>query len=202
MIKGLNLDTAGKITNEDIADFLGGLPHEKIHCSVMGRDALERAIADFRGIELKVAEGEIVCKCFSVTDLQIERAVKEGGLATIEDVVDYVKAGGGCGECHDKIQEMLDAILAESAPERKTVETMTNLQKIKLIEATLEKDIKPALIRDGGDIELVDVDGNKVMVKMVGTCASCARSQMTLKNHVEATLRERVAYDLVVEEVS
>ena len=63
-----------KLTNQDIADFLGGLPKEKMHCSVLGRQALEKALANYRGIAPKEAEGEIVCECFGVTDREIERA--------------------------------------------------------------------------------------------------------------------------------
>jgi NifU-like protein len=201
MIKGLTLEEAKKITNENIADFLGGLPKEKMHCSVMGRDALEKAISSYRGEAEKKVEGEIVCECFGVTDLEIERAVRENTLKTIEDVTNYVKAGGGCENCHEKIQDIIDASLGKERPVKKKVIHLTNIQKIKLIEETLEREIKPALKKDGGDIELVDVDGNNVLVKLQGTCATCSASQITLKHYVESKLRELVTPELLVEEV-
>ena len=61
MVKGLTLDEAKNITNDDIAEYLGGLPKEKMHCSVMGRDALEKAITCHLGEPEKEIEGEIVC---------------------------------------------------------------------------------------------------------------------------------------------
>ena len=201
MIKGLTLDEVSKITNEDIASYLGELPKEKMHCSVMGRDALEKAIAHYRGEKEKKIEGEIVCECFGVTDIDIRRAVTENNLSTIEDVTDYVKAGGGCGKCHEKIQEIIDSVHSKDKPAKKKVIKLTNIQKIKLIEETLEREIKPALKKDGGNIELIDVDGNRILVKMRGTCATCSKSQITLKHYVESKLRELVAPELVVEEV-
>jgi len=201
MIKGLSLDEAKKINNEDIAQYLGGLPKEKMHCSVMGRDALEKAIAHYYGEAEKKTEGEIVCECFGVTDLEIERAVKENNLETIEDVTDYVKAGGGCGNCHEKIQEIIDSVTGKERVLEKAHKQLTNIQKIKLIEETLDREIKPALEKDGGSIELVDVDGNLVMVKLRGTCATCSASEVTIKSYVETKLRELVTSELVVEEV-
>jgi len=201
MIKGLTLEEAAKVTNEDIASYLGGLPKEKMHCSVMGRDALEKAIAYYRGEPEKKIEGEIVCECFGITDVEIERVVRENNLTTIEDVTDYTKAGGGCESCHDKIQEIINK--AQGKPDLVSPKRprLTNIQKIRLIEETLEREIKPSLKKDGGDIELVDVDGNNVLVELRGTCASCAASEITLKHYVESKLRELVAPDLVVEEV-
>jgi NifU-like protein len=201
MIKGLTLDEVSKITNEDIASYLGELPKEKMHCSVMGRDALEKAISHYRGEKEKKVEGEIVCECFGVTDVDIRRAVTENNLSTIEDVTDYVKAGGGCGKCHEKIQDIIDSVQSKDKPVKKKVIKLTNIQKIKLIEETLEREIKPALKKDGGNIELIDVDGNRIIVKMRGTCASCSKSQITLKHYVESKLRELVAPELIVEEV-
>ncbi|HIJ57459.1 MAG TPA: Fe-S cluster assembly protein NifU [Deltaproteobacteria bacterium] len=201
MIKGLTLEEAKKISNENIAEYLGGLPKEKMHCSVMGRDALEKAISHIKGEEEKKIEGEIVCECFGVTDREIERAVRENHLTSIKDVTDYVKAGGGCQNCHEKIQAIIDGILGVERPAKKEAPKLTNIQKIRLIEETLEREITPTLKKDGGDIALIDVDGDRVLVKLRGTCASCSKSELTLKHYVESKLRELVAPELEVEEV-
>jgi len=201
MVKGMTLEEAEKVTNQDIAEYLGGLPKEKMHCSVMGRDALEKAIAYYRGEPEKKLEGEIVCECFGVTDVEIERAVRENNLTAVEDVTDYTKAGGGCESCHEKIQEIIDKVHGKPHVAHRKPSQLTNIQKIQLIQETLEREIKPSLKQDGGDIELVDVDGNTVLVKLRGTCATCVASQVTLKHYVESKLREMVTPELVVEEV-
>jgi NifU-like protein len=201
MIKGITIDEAGKITNNDIAEYLGGLPKEKMHCSVMGRDALEKAIANYRGEPEKEVDGEIVCECFGVTDLEIQRAVTENHLKTIQDVTDYVKAGGGCESCHDKIQEIIESVSGTSFTEKKRPSEMTNIQKIRLIEETLEREIKPQLKKDGGGIEFIDFVDNTVFVKLRGTCSTCSASQVTLKHYVETRIKELVSPELVVEEV-
>jgi NifU-like protein len=201
MVKGLTLEEAKKITNDDIAGYLGGLPKEKMHCSVMGREALEKAISCHLGEAEKEVEGEIVCECFGVTDIEIDRVVRENHLSTIEDVTDFIKAGGGCGNCHDRIQEIIDGIRGTVHPKRKRPPALTNLQKIKLIEESIEREINPNLKKDSGRLELVDVDGNRVLVRMGGNCASCIKSPVTLKHYVESKLRELVAPELIVEEV-
>jgi len=201
MVKGLTLEEAQKITNDDIAEYLGGLPKEKMHCSVMGRDALEKAISCYRGEPAKKIEGNIVCECFGVTDREIERVVRENQLTTIEDVTDYVKAGGGCGNCHDRIQEIIDSIMGTRRPVRKKAPALTNLQKIKLIEESIEREINPTLKKDAGKLELIDIDGNRVLVRLGGTCAACIKSPVTLKHYVESRLRELVSPEIVVEEV-
>jgi NifU-like protein len=201
MVKGMTLEEAEKVTNEDIARYLGELPKEKMHCSVMGRDALEKAIASYRGEAEKKVEGEIVCECFGVTDVEIERVVRENNLTTVQDVTDYTKAGGGCGGCHERIKEIIGKVHGKPHVVERKPARLTNIQKIKLIEETLEREIKPSLKKDGGDVELIDVDGNMVLVRLRGTCAVCVASDVTLKHYVEAKLRELVTPELVVEEV-
>ena len=204
MVKGKHLDEAAKITNEDIADFLGGLPKEKMHCSVMGREALEAAIADYRGMTLPMAEGEMVCECFGVTDLEIIRAINESHLRSVEEITNFTKAGGGCGKCEDKLRLILQQTVSGGKVELLKPMTkpkrMTTLQKIKKIEEVLEREIRPGLRKDGGDIELIDVDGDFVSVSLRGACKSCAKSQTTIKEYVEKKLRELVLESLIVEE--
>jgi len=200
MLKGKTVEEAEKITNQEIADYLGGLPKEKMHCSVLGQQALEKALAHYRGDPVKEEEeGEIVCECFGITDRQIEKAVRENNLTTLEEVTNYTKAGGGCETCHDRIREIIQAIRAERQP--KVRPRMSNIQKIQLIEETLENEVRPSLRQDGGDIELVDVIGNRVLLSMRGACATCKASQQTMKNFVEAKLRELVWPEIDVEEV-
>jgi len=203
MVKGMKVEEAEKITNEDIADFLGGLPKEKMHCSVMGREALEAAIADYRGLVLPTAEGEIVCECFGVTDIEISRAVKESNLRSVEEITNFTKAGGGCGKCEDKLRSLLLETVSEDlkvVPVIEKPKKMTALQKIKKIEEVLEREIRPELRKDGGDIELIDVDGDFVTVSLRGACTSCTKSETTLKEYVEKKLRELVLDTLIVEE--
>lgn len=201
MLKGKTLDEAEKITNEDIAEYLGGLPREKMHCSVLGRDALKKALMNYRGEAAIVSESEVICECFGVTDRQIEKAVRENNLKTIEDVTNYTKAGGGCGNCHEKILKIIDALYRKSGEAPTRPKRMTNIEKIKRVEETLEREIKPALRKDGGSIELVDIEGNTVYVRLTGTCAVCAASELTLKTYVESTLKLFVTPELTVEEV-
>jgi Fe-S cluster biogenesis protein NfuA len=61
----------------------------------------------------------------------------------------------------------------------------------KLVELALEK-IRPMLQRDGGDIELVEVNDGVVKVRLTGACKGCPMSQMTLKQGVEKLLLKEV----------
>jgi NifU-like protein len=205
MVKGMTLEEAERVTNKDIAEYLGGLPEQKMHCSVMGREALEVAIANYRGLgdgKKHELEGEVVCHCFGVTRDVVERVIRENNLHTIEEVTHYCKAGGGFESCHGTIRGIIDAVwkTAPASPPRsgEVKKRLTTVQKIRLIEETIEREIRPKLQQDGGDIELIDVDGNRVIVAMRGQCANCPTAPFTLTETVEAPLREFVSDDLVV----
>lgn len=208
MIKGMLLDEAAKVTNKDIADALGGLPEQKMHCSVMGMEALEAAIAYYHsgsGRQKKKIEGKIICTCFGVTDKEIERVITENNLETVEQVTNYCKAGGGCGGCQPEIEMIIEKVQGRKAKPDKTgpatePRKLTNIQKIQIIQQTINEQIRPKLKADGGDIELVDVEGNKVIVAFRGMCAQCKMAEFTMKEVVEAKLKEFVSEELVVQE--
>ncbi|MDO5484111.1 MAG: NifU family protein, partial [Desulfovibrionaceae bacterium] len=192
------------LTNKDIANALGGLPRQKMHCSVMGQEALEAAIRQWKGeppLPHTHEEGKLVCKCFGVTDAQILRAIHENGLTTVEEITNYTKAGGACGECLDAIAEILAAERHQKPlVELKPRPRMTNVQRMQQVIRTIDEDIRPKLAADGGDIELVDVDGKRVLVSLHGRCAQCRSSEVTIRDLVERLLREHVEPDIVVEE--
>ena len=205
MIKGKTLDEALEITNRDIADYLGGLPKEKMHCSVMGREALEAAINNYRGIETpkQELEGEIVCECFGVTDQQIRRAIRENNLTSVEDVTNYTKAGGGCERCLPDIERILKEELGARETKKPAARPrkLTNIQRIQMVQKVIDEEIRPSLQADGGDLELVDVDGTTVYVSLRGQCTNCPSAQVTLKDVVEARLQEVVDPEIQVVEV-
>ena len=200
IIKGKTLDDALKVSNQDIADYLDGLPPEKMHCSVMGREALQAAVANYRGVEWKDdhEEGALICKCFAIDAVMIEDTIRANNLRTVQDVTHYTKAGGGCAACHEGIEEVLTRVLAEQGmafdPEAASKVDqpaplplaaslpgggMTSLQRIRRIEAVIES-IRPNLKMDGGDCELVEVDGNTIYVNMIGACSGCGMAAMTI----------------------
>ncbi len=203
IIKGMTIEEAAAVTNQDIANYLGGLPEQKMHCSVMGREALEVAIENYRTGKTakKILAGKVICTCFGVTEEEIKRVVRDNNLKSVEEVTNYCKAGGGCGHCKPDIEQIIAEIqknktAEQTPPPRK----MTILEKIRLIEETIEREIRPVLKKDGGDIELIDIQGDRVLISFRGMCAKCNVAQFTMKDVVEAKLHEFVSKDLVVEE--
>ncbi len=200
IVKGMTITEALKVTNEQIADYLGGLPQQKMHCSVMGQEALHAAIANYRGEDV-VAEhkdDKIICQCFWVSEDKIREVVKEHGLKTVEEVTNYTKAGGKCGKCHNEIKRIIAEVNGTPIEEVKQKPKMSNLMRMKMVTAAIEEKIAPALQNDGGDIELVDIDGSDVYVKLHGACGSCPHATETLKSFVEETLRNEVSADINV----
>lgn len=200
IIKGKTIEEALKITNKDVAEYIGGVPKEKMHCSVMCREALEAAIASYKGERKPLEEKEkLVCQCFEVTEDKIRRVAIENHLTTVEEITNYTKAGGGCGSCIPRIEEILKDIWAIKVPEMpKIKKRLTNLQKIALIQDVIEKEIRPRLQADGGDLELIDIDGNRVIIALRAMCVECLMGGVTV-NNIQEKLRELVDENIVVE---
>ena len=204
LIKGKTVEQALAVTNKDIADALGGLPQQKMHCSVMGQEALEAAIANWRGEPAKEhkEDSRMVCKCFGVTEDQIRRAIKENKLTTTEQVTNFTKAGGGCGGCLDDIAGILASELGKPAPVPLVAvnKPLSNIQRMQKVMQTLDEIIRPRLKQDGGDVELVDISGPVVTVALRGMCLACPSSRLTLEGFIQQTLRDQVDPQIVVRE--
>ena len=209
MIIGKTLDEVKHITNKDIADMLDGLPQQKMHCSVMGREALEDALKKYYGedseewkeIQLENSDSKtsekIICTCFNVSEAQIIEAIKINNLKTVEEVTNYTKAGGACGRCKDLIQEVINSYWNKNSEKQE----LTQTQKILKINKVIDQQISPKLQNDGGDIELIDIVDNTVKVKLKGVCSGCKNASMTLKGVVESILREQVDPEISVEQI-
>ena len=203
IVIGKTVDEALKVTNQDIADYLDGLPPEKMHCSVMGREALHAAIANYRGEVWSDdhEEGALVCKCFAIDAVLIEETIRANNLSTVEQVTNYTKAGGSCATCHEGIEEILAKVTGErctapAAPETKPAATppingkpkLTNYQRMRKIEEVIEA-VRPQLQRDHGDIEIVEVEGRNIYVKLQGACHGCMMEHATLSG-IQSQLAE------------
>ncbi len=202
MIIGKSVDEAKKITNKQIADELDGLPPEKMHCSVMGREALEDALKNYAKEEGEdwqdyIADEEgsspVICHCFSITEQQIIDAIIKNGAKTVDDVSKITNAGLACGRCLDNIQSIVNKYV-----KKENKAPLNPVQKIIKINTIIETVIAPELKKDFGDIELVNVEGNNVIVKLKGHCSTCQNAKLTLKNFVETKLKELVDDEIVV----
>ncbi len=213
--------TALKIKNRDIVEYLNGLPEQKIHCSVMGAEALEAAVfnwAQRRGVDLKklgidmhdqeTEEGRIVCKCFSLTEPYIKRKIRELNLRTIPQITNAIKAGGGCSSCHHVpggLQDLLDQVwngqpaaatdlvqLPILPAETRDVPEFSPFQFAKKVEKVIDEYVRPSLQMDGGDIEVMDIKGTIVYCGLKGACSGCMGATQTMKMMVERILKDQV----------
>ena len=184
-----------KIQNQDIVAFLEGLPDQKIHCSVMGAEALEAAVFDWarkRGVDLELLglerreeeqeEGRLVCECFSVAEPYLKRKIKELSLRTIPEITNAIKAGGAC----------MSARAPRDVAEPDAKPPISPYQFSKKIEKTIEEYVRPMLQQDGGDLEIVDIKDTLIYCRLAGACAGCAGAAQTLRMMVEGTLKDNV----------
>lgn len=211
-----------KIQNKDIVEFLEGLPQQKIHCSVMGEEALAAAVfnwAQRRGVDLEALgidihvneqqDGRIVCKCFSLSEPYIRRKIKELNLRTIPEITNAIKAGGACMSCHHVpggLQDLLEETWGDGdgglkkQPELITISggpakeqaDLSPYQFSKKIEEAMEQYVRPMLQRDGGDVEIIDIKETMIYCRLSGACAGCPAAGQTLKMMVEKTLKDMV----------
>jgi NifU-like protein len=200
------------ITKDDIVSFLNGLPTQKIHCSIMGIEALYAAIhnwAEKRKIDLskfgvskqcvqheaKDSENAVVCRCMGMTKGYIMEQVKDLKLKTVDDVVNTIKAGSVCGSCIEEkggIKDIINEVHKITPIQRGESSQKTPYQLAKDIEKVLISDIIPILERDGGGLEIVDIRGYDLYFRLKGACKSCQSANNTIEYTIQKILRDKV----------
>ncbi len=221
---GKTVDEAVKITNIDVEKAMRdepntpAVPAQKMHCSVMAYDVIKKAASLYKGVDMESFETEfIVCECARVSLDTLKEVIKLNKLTTIEQVTDYTKAGAFCKSCikpggheakdiylvdilADTLAEMDRERLAEAAVENAKVDKdfgkLTIVQKIKLVDSVIDEFVRPMLVMDGGDMEVVDIketgSNYDLYIRYLGACSSCATGSTGTLYAIESTLQQQI----------
>jgi len=221
---GKKVDDAIHITNTEVEAFLRdepnipAVPPQKMHCSVMAYDVILEAAAQYKGVERSEIENQdIVCECARKTRKDIIDAIREYNLQTVEEIVEKTTAGSFCKSCvraggHEPKDLYLVDILAEvkaSMEDEKltaaadttqsgenSFDKMTIVQRIKAVDAVIDEYIRPMLVMDGGDMEIIDIKENTpyydIYIRYLGACGSCASGATGTLYAIESTLKQKL----------
>jgi NifU-like protein len=207
------------ITKDDIVNFLNGLPTQKIHCSIMGIEALYASVYNWakrRNVDLKKfgvdlectryndtpTDNTIICRCMGMTRGYIIDQIKDLKLKTVDDVISTIKAGSVCGSCVEEkggIRDMINEVYgANTVVAKDNKDQKTPYQIAKLIETVLINDVIPILEKDGGGLEIVDIRGHELYFKLKGACKVCHSANNTIEYTIQKILKDKVDKDVKV----
>lgn len=221
---GRKVDDAVHITNTEVEAFLRdepetpAVPPQKMHCSVMAYDVILEAAAQYKGVDRSDLENQdIVCECARKTRKDIVDAIREHNITEVEQIVELTKAGSYCKSCvrpggHEEKDVYLVDILAEVREQiegekisaaadttqsgENSFDKMTIVQRIKAVDAVIDEYIRPMLVMDGGDMEIIDIKENlpfyDIYIRYLGACSSCATGSTGTLYAIESTLKQKV----------
>ena len=227
---GKTVDEAVKITNIDVEFALRdnpetpAVPPQKMHCSVMAYDVIKKAAADYKGVDMESFEQEqIICECARVSLATLKDVIRINKLTTVEQITDYTKAGAFCKSCikpggHEAKDIYLVDVLADMLAEREqeklktaadasaagelTFDKMTLVQRIKTIDSVLDSDIRPMLVMDGGNMEIIDIKENlphyDLYIRYLGSCSGCSSGSTGTLFAIESVLQQKIDENLRV----
>ena len=89
-----------------------------------------------------------------------------------------------------------EVLRTDAEPKTAERKPLTNIQRMQKITQAIEREVRPALQKDGGDIDLVDIEGRKVYVALRGACHGCKAAGFTLKTLVETKINEYVGEEV------
>jgi NifU-like protein len=214
MIIGKTVDEAMRITNIDVERALrddeetSAIPPQKMHCSVMAYDVIRKAASEYKGVDMdSLEEEEIVCHCARVSLRTIRDVIRINDLKTVEEITRYTKAGAFCKSCirpggHESRTHHLVDIIRDVRAEMERVTSagapklfaeLGLIQKHRAVEQVLDVKVRPNLLRDGGNLEVVDMksaDGvTEVYIKYLGACKGCPSAEVGTLSYIEDFLK-------------
>ncbi len=221
---GKTVDQAVKITNIDVEFALRdnadtpAVPPQKMHCSVMAYDVIKKAAAEYKGVDMESFEEEqIICECARVSLATLREVIRINDLKTVEQITDYTKAGAFCKSCikpggHEAkdiyLVDILKDVRAEmeeskmktaadaSANGTLSFDKMTLVQRIKTIDSVLDSDIRPMLVMDGGNMEIIDIKENiphyDLYIRYLGSCSGCSSGSTGTLYAIESVLQQKI----------
>lgn len=217
---------AVKITNLDVESALRddpntpSVPGQKMHCSVMAYDVIKKAAGMYLGKNPEDFEDEIiVCECARVSLGTIKNVIKLNDLKSVEEITNYTKAGAFCKSCikpggHEAREYYLIDILRETRAEMEAEKLrdnaakisvgdldfseMTTVQKVKAIDKVIDENIRPMLVMDGGNMEIIDIKDSDdkhidVYIRYLGSCNGCASGYSGTLFAIESILHEQLS---------
>lgn len=221
---GKTVDEAIQITNLDVEKALRddpdtpAVPPQKMHCSVMAYDVIKAAAALYKGVDLSsLEEEEIVCECARVSLGTIQEVIRINDLKTVEEITSYTKAGAFCKSCvrpggHESRKHYLVDILKETraAMENAALQKeeipfakLSSFKQAKAVETLFDARIRPALIQDGGNVEIIDLSANDqgplIQIRYEGACLSCPSSGVGTLDFIGTILRQELDEEFQVE---
>ena len=224
MIIGKTVDEAMTITNIDVERSLrddeatAAIPPQKMHCSVMAYDVIRKAASEYKGVDMDSLEAEeIVCQCARVSLRTTKDVIRINDLHTVEDITRYTKAGAFCKSCirpggHESRKHYLVDILREVRVEMERVKSRMEqpvtfaalglIQKHRSIEKVLDEKVRPNLLKDGGNLEVVDMkqaDGvTEVYINYLGACKGCPSAAVGTLSYIEDFLKSELDQNIRV----
>ena len=179
---------------------------------------IKKAAATYKGVDAESFEEEfIICECARVTQDTLIDVIKINDLKSVEQIIDYTKAGAFCKSCvreggHEAKDIYLEDILKQTRQEMererlsKAANTkaeakddfgsMSMVQKIRAVDAVVEEYVRPMLVMDGGDMEVVDIKENDsyydIYIKYLGACSTCSTGSTGTLYAIESTLKQNL----------
>jgi len=221
---GKTVDEAIQVTNLDVEKALRdtpdtpAVPPQKMHCSVMAYDVIKAAAALYKGVDLSSLEDEeIVCECARVSLGTIQEIIRINDLKTVEEITSYTKAGAFCKSCvrpggHESRKHYLVDILKETRAAMESEELqqqdvafidLSPFKQAKAVETLFDAKIRPALIQDGGNVEIIDLSANEegplLQIRYEGACLSCASSGVGTLDFIGTILKQELDRKFQVE---